>query len=361
MSNDLFHLFGKSSKKILFLFNLSTQQFDYLNNAVEHIWKMDRQAVLESPVRLISHIHPDDRKAIVRRYESLLQEGGSHELEISLKLPDGTRREVKVDAYPLKNAAGALTHIAGEVADVTRLSQYVDYLREYTRRKNSALEIIAHDLRGPLAIVKSIASLLESEHQEKNYEEVGTYTNIILEAYDNCLGIITEIMSDEHLRSSTVYVNIQRFDLVNLARKLMHSFQVAKGVDFLFEVVTDEEKLMVELDEIKLMQVLNNLIANSIKFTPSGGKISLEIIKEHNRLLLKHTDNGIGIPEELQPHIFERYSSLSRKGLRGEPTNGVGLSIVRELVEVQGGKIWAESEGTNHGTTFYLSLPLPNE
>ncbi|WP_161888005.1 PAS domain-containing sensor histidine kinase [Pontibacter russatus] len=361
MNNDLFHQFGASNKKIIFLFNLGTMQFDYLNNAVEHIWKLDRQAVLESPVRLITHVHPDDRKAVARRYGLLLEEGVSHELEFSLKLPDGGRKEVKANAHPLRNAEGELTHIAGDVEDVTKQSQYVDYLREYTRRKDSALEIIAHDLRGPLAIVKGIASLLESEHREKNYEEVSTYTTMILEAYDNCLGIITDVMKDEHLRSPMVYVNPQRFDLVELVRRLMHSFQVAKGMDYRFEVVTEQEKIMVELDEVKLMQVLNNLIANSIKFTADGGGITIELRVENNRLLLLHSDNGIGIPEELQPHIFERYSNMSRIGLRGEPTNGVGLSIVRELVEVQGGKIWVESQGENQGTTFYLSFPLPEE
>jgi len=360
MSNDLFHLFGESSNKILFLFNLSTQQFDYLNKAVEHIWNIDRQAVLESPVRLIANIHADDRKAIVNRYEQLLQEGQRHELEFTLELPDSTRREVKLWANPLKDADGKLTHVAGEVEDVTKQSQYVDYLREYSRRKNSALEIIAHDLRGPLSIVSGITTLLQSEHREQNYAEIDNYTKLILEAYDNCISIITDLLSDEHLTSPTIFVNMQRFELVERVEKLLRSYQVAKGVDYTFELITAEEKVFVELDEVKLMQVLNNLLSNSIKFTAPGGKISIELNKEGNRLLLIHSDNGIGIPEELQPHIFERYSVASRLGLRGEPTNGVGMSIVRELVEIQGGQIWAESKDA-HGTSFFLSFPLPEE
>lgn len=291
----------------------------------------------------------------------MLQEGESHPVEFSLKLPDGSRKEVRADAHPLKNAAGKITHIAGEVEDVSKQSQYVDYLLEYARRKNSALEIIAHDLRGPLSIVKGIASLLESEHQEKNYEEVGTYTNIILGAYDNCLSIITDLLSDEHLKSPTIYMNTQRFEIIGRVQKLLHSYQVAKGMDYIFELVTKEEKIMVELDEVKLMQVLNNLLSNAIKFTAPGGRITIELRKENNHLLILHSDTGIGIPKELQPQIFERYSKLSRIGLRGEPTNGVGLSIVRELVEVQGGQIWIESEGETHGTTFYLRFPLPEE
>lgn len=360
MDNNLFHLFGKSSKKIFFLYNLDSRKFDYLSEAVERIWQVDRELVLVKPRHLIPYIHPDDKKAVYRRFKEMVEEGVAHDVEISLVLPDGSRKEVRIEAYPIHDEAGGRTHIAGEAGDVTKQSEYVDYLREFGHRKNSALEIIAHDLRGPLAIVKSVAALLESDHQEQKYEEVSTYTNIITSAYNNCMSIITDVLQDEHLKSPTIHLNTQRFELIGAVQNLLHSYRVAKGVDYTFELVTGEEKIMVELDEVKLMQVLNNLLSNSIKFTKQGGKISIELKKEDNQLLVVHSDNGVGIPKDLLPHIFERYSKASRPGLRGEPTHGVGMAIVRELVEVQGGKIWAESE-ESQGATFYISFPLADE
>ncbi|GAB3530070.1 hypothetical protein GCM10027443_10200 [Pontibacter brevis] len=360
MENDLFHLFGKSSKKVFFLYNLRTQQFEYLNEAVERIWEVSRELVLTEPKHLFARIHPDDKEAVVKRFREMKEEGTAQEMELSLVLDGDVRKEVKIDAYSVRDQDGNQAHVAGVAEDVTKQSQYIDYLREFSRRKNSALEIIAHDLRGPLSIVKSVSNLLESEHQEKKYDEISTYTNIIAEAYENCLSIITDVLRDEHLQSPTIYVNIQRFDLVEAVQKLLYSYQVANGIEHTFELVAGEEKIMVELDEVKLMQVLNNLLSNSIKFTSPGGRIQIELRKENKRLLVIHSDNGIGIPKELQPHIFERYSRATRKGLRGEPTTGVGLAIVRELVEVQGGKIWVESE-ENQGAAFYLSLPLPDE
>lgn len=359
MNNDLFHLFGKSSKKIFFLFNLSSLQFDYLNEAVERIWEIDRDKILAAPRQLISCIHPDDKNVVVGRFEQIAKEGVAHELEFTLRFSDDSRKEIKVDAYPIKNEEGDVTHVAGEAEDVTKVSQYTDFLREYTRRKDSALEIIAHDLRGPLSIVKGVASLIQSEHLEQKHEEISNYTDIILHAYDNCLELIDNLLKDEHLQSPTIYVKAIRFDIVERVQKLLHSFQVAKGMELKFELHCEEGKIMVELDEVKLMQILNNLISNSIKFTEEGGKVSISIEREGRNLLLKHADNGIGIPKDMQANIFDRYNKTSRKGLHGESSLGVGLYIVRELVEVQGGTIQFESK-ENEGTTFYLRFPLPD-
>ncbi|RDV16721.1 hypothetical protein DXT99_02755 [Pontibacter diazotrophicus] len=360
MDNDLFHLFGKSSKKVFFLFNLDTLRFDYLSEAVSKVWEADRELIVETPELLTSSIHPDDKSAVYRRLEQIIKEGEGREVEFSLTLPGGSQKEIKVEAHPIKNEAGVITHIAGEAEDVTKQSQYVDYLKEYTRRKNSTLEIIAHDLRGPLAIVKGIASLLQSEYDEEKNEEINSYTKIILNAYDNCLELIDNLLSDEHLKSPTIYVNIIRFDVVEKVQKLLNSYRVAKGVEFNFEVKSDEDKIMVELDEVKLMQIINNLVSNSIKFTKVGGNISISIKREGRKLVIAHSDNGIGIPENLQADVFNRYNKTARRGLQGETSIGVGLSIVRDLVEIQGGSISFESE-ENEGTTFFLTFPLPGE
>jgi signal transduction histidine kinase len=360
IDDNLFYLFGKASKKVFFVYNLHTRQFDYLSEAVERIWKTSRDAVQSSPQQLLDSIHPDDRSAITSRFEKLIEEGAPQEVKFSLQLPNDARKEVNVDAYPITDEAGNLIYIAGEAEDITKQSEYLDYLLEFSRRKNTALEMVAHDLLGPLSIVKGITTLLESEHQEQKYEEISTYTEIILNAYDNCLELITEVLSAEHLKSPTIYVNLERFDLVDRVQRLLRSYQIAQGANYTFDLICDEKPLIVELDELKLVQVLNNLLSNSIKFTKPGGKISITLRREGQKLLIIHTDNGIGIPEELQPMVFDRHNRTSREGLRGEPTHGVGMAILRELVEIQGGKIWLESE-ENKGTTYFLSFTLPDE
>src|SRR5690606_36187036 len=111
---------------------------------------------------------------------------------------------------------------------------------------------------------------------------------------------------------------------------------------------------------IKFSQILNNLISNSIKFTPPEGSIRIKAYTDGGELVLEHSDNGIGIPEHLLPVLFERRSGASRVGLRGEESRGLGLSIVRELVELQGGSITVKSR-EQEGTTFTVRLPLSKE
>ena len=115
---------------------------------------------------------------------------------------------------------------------------------------------------------------------------------------------------------------------------------------------------MGELDKVKFSQIINNLITNSIKFTPENGKITIAIDQDESNLLITHSDTGIGIPKALQPYLFDKSSKKAhRTGLQGEGSNGIGLSIIRDLVEVQGGSIWLESE-ENKGTTFNLTFPI---
>ncbi|MHA6249584.1 sensor histidine kinase [Pontibacter sp. CAU 1760] len=360
MDDSLLQKFGDASKKIMFLYHLSDRQFGYLNRAVESICQLSRAQVQSDPLQLLELIAPDDRRAVHRRFRQVVEGGKSVQVEFSLKLPDGVQKEVRIDAWPLHDASGRVTHIAGEVEDVTKQLQYLDYLREYGRRKNSALQLVAHDLRGPLGIMNNIVTLLEQEHLQQNYDTFGTYLDIIKRAYENCQQIITEVLSDEHIKAPFITVNVQRFDVVRLVRQILHSFQVALGEEYHFELAAESPKMMVELDEVKLMQVINNLMSNSVKFTKPGGTIRIEVKTGSGRLNITHADTGIGIPKEMQPYIFDRYSSMARQGLRGEPTNGVGLSIVRELVEIQGGSIRL-MDGQQEGAVFELSFPLPGE
>jgi two-component system sensor histidine kinase VicK len=104
------------------------------------------------------------------------------------------------------------------------------------------------------------------------------------------------------------------------------------------------------------MQVINNLISNAIKFTPDGGRIELAVAQEPGRVLISVADDGIGIPEALQPVLFERFTPARRSGLRGEKTTGLGMSIIKTIVGLHEGRIICQST-ENEGSTFTIELP----
>lgn len=359
MIPSLFDQISQASNKVLFLYNFNNGTFDYLSQAITLICQVDREVILQEPAKLMAFISPDDEEAVKRRLQNV-RSGNTCQIEFTLQLPDNIKKQIKVDAHPVVDESGKVTAVAGIAEDVTEFSQYLDHLLEFGRKKNNVLQVVAHDLQSPLAIIQSVVSLVNMDHAEHNYEELTTYTDILNKAYADCTKLIKEVLLDEHLKSITTPVKKQKFDAVEKIKSSTELFVKSKLIKATLEVIHPQEKVIVELDEMKFTQVINNLITNSIKFTPPEGNVTITISQQGSRLLIKHADTGIGIPEELQQYIFDRNSKAARRGLNGEEPNGIGLAIIKDLVEIQGGQITFESE-ENKGTTFYLTYPLSNK
>ena len=104
------------------------------------------------------------------------------------------------------------------------------------------------------------------------------------------------------------------------------------------------------------MQVLTNLISNALKFTPDMGNISITLTDQDKDILITVRDTGVGIPKDLQPYLFEKFTRAGRPGIKGEPSIGLGMSITKTIIDWHNGQIWFESE-ENKGTTFYIKIP----
>src|SRR5206468_1907545 len=123
-----------------------------------------------------------------------------------------------------------------------------------------------------------------------------------------------------------------------------------------FIINSSVEKLFMHLDSLKFMQVINNLISNAIKFTPDNGVIEIEIQDLNQHALIVVRDNGIGIPADMHPYLFDKFTRARRAGLRGEEPVGLGMSIIKTIVELHKGKIWFTSK-ENEGSSFYIEMP----
>ncbi|MBD1396511.1 HAMP domain-containing histidine kinase [Pontibacter sp. JH31] len=346
---------GQQSKKAFFKYNLSHQHFEVLTDAVAAIWETALDQIRQHPEILLDPLAAEERDALDRHAKQVLA-GTPVETTFRMEI-GGKTKFVCCDVYPIRNEGGAVVAVAGVIEDITQQRRYQDYLTEFAQRKDSMLEMVSHDLSGPLAIVRSVAGLLREEVQNSTKQEVAKFTGIIEDACSNCTNLINDLLSEEHLRSPQVYVNKTRVDLVEAVRKITEPYQQGLLVSQQIELDLPPEPLVMELDQVKFSQILINLISNSIKFTHSDGRIQISVRREGDEMLLEHRDNGIGIPEHLLPHVFDRYTAAGRQGLKGEQSRGLGLSIVRNLVELQGGTIRVESREQG-GTVFFLRLPL---
>lgn len=355
MQSSILEQIGNRSKKAFFLFQLSSNRFEYVNQAAAQIWEIDLPSILENPSVLLTPISLDEQTILRLRLEEV-RKGNPQEITFQINLPDHHTKTIKIDTYPLLTTDKEVYAIAGIAEDISAQAQLEEYLQEFGHKKNSVLEIVAHDLRGPLTVIKGISDLLEQDNQQKIYEEISTYTQLIQRAYEDCFNLINQVLSDEQLRSPTIYVKKERVNVVELVQAVVNNYRMAPNLEVTIEVIAASGKIETILDEVKFLQIINNLISNSIKFTSPGGKITITLQVQNRLLLITHADNGIGIPASLQPFLFERYSRASRPGLKGEKSSGIGLAIVKELVEIQGGQIWFEST-EKQGSTFYLSFP----
>lgn len=346
---------GKQSDKILFQYNLLEKRFDYLSEAFKEVWDQVGERYAADASSLLETVVQEDRPAVHRCWLKLMK--GDHVEETVCVVQADSQRFVRYNAYPLKNTEGEIVAIAGIAEDVTKHRQFLDYLAEFGQRKNSALEMVSHDLRGPLAVVKGITSLLRRDLAENRQEEMVKYTQIIERACTTCTDLINDLLSEEHLQSPHIYVNKTRVDINEQIRNVAEFYQKSQIIKQSIILNLPPAPFVVALDQIKFSQILNNLLSNSIKFTPPTGTITISVYTDGDEVVVEHQDNGIGIPAQIQAGLFTKHRNQGRAGLNGEKSSGLGLTIVRDLVELQGGSISIRSQ-ENEGATFTIRLPL---
>jgi signal transduction histidine kinase len=205
VNENILQQIAKQSKKAFFQYNLLSEEFEVLTEAFEQIWDKDAQRIRKNSKLLYDTIVEDDKPAVDRCWQQL-QKGDPVNQTVRIVQGEQTRF-VNYDAYPLRDVAGKVVAVAGIAEDVTKEREFVDYLSEFGHRKNSMLEMVSHDLRGPLAIVKSVAGLLRQDMSESKMDDIDTYTTIIENACSSCTNLINDLLSEEHLKSPEVHVN----------------------------------------------------------------------------------------------------------------------------------------------------------
>ncbi len=226
-------------------------------------------------------------------------------------------------------------------------------LEQLSKAKTKILGIVAHDLRGPFANIEKMASMLL--HKPMAPEQQTRFFEHILKSCQNSKGLINELleMARYDQEGACLPEPVKLNDLLD-ELKLSWQFQL-KDTRQLF-VQKASEDLWVNLDVEKFRRVLDNLLSNAVKFTQEKGNIMVRPVQQESMIHLEITDDGIGIPEAIRSRLFEPFSGAGRKGLQGEQTVGLGLSIARKLVEMHQGTLELDN-GQEKGTTFRITLP----
>ncbi|WP_461452368.1 ATP-binding protein [Mucilaginibacter sp.] len=221
--------------------------------------------------------------------------------------------------------------------------------------KNQVLGMVAHDLRNPLAAVESTAMIMEMEEVDAETRE---NINIIKESCVKARGIILDLLEAARNDDQSI-VETTQVDLNLFIRKIIDSWKIHNETRNVITFNSTYIPLYVDINKEKFHRVMDNLISNALKFSKENDKVEIQLDKENKVAIIEVKDHGLGIPKDMLPHLFERFSKAGRTGLHGEQSTGLGLSIVKQIVERHKGKIEVKSI-ENQGSTFTIKLPALN-
>ncbi len=273
-------------------------------------------------------------------------------VEGDLKHTSNSTLSVGITYAPLFNERGELRNIIGNVRDITKF-------REAEEAKTTFISVISHELKTPVSVIKGYASTLNRDDVEWDRETVLRGLTVIDEEADKLSELIDNLLDASRLQIGTFTLDFGDVALDQLAERVAEKFRT-QTTRHEIRVEFPPDFPAVSGDERRLGQVLSNLLSNAIKYSPDGGTITLSGAVVSDGVRISVSDQGVGLRPGQQEMIFDRFYRVDNALTRETQGVGLGLYIVRSIIEAHGGRIWAESE-PGQGTTFTFELPLSRE
>ena len=315
-------------------------------------------------------------KLIVDSPESPDGEGGVPETRMIKDLVAGRRDVVEVEARcrhrtgaalwteltisAVRDELGRPVHFVVLMEDVSARMEAREAQRQAFRElervskdKSYFVSVVSHEFRNALTTIQGFGEVLRDE--DFGREQVKEFAGDIFNEAQRLTRMISELLDLERMESGRMTLTVTEFDLNSVAAAVAESFRLTCE-NHTFVLDLDPAVGTVEADSDKITQVLRNLISNAIKYSPSGGAVRIRTSAAGGRVEVSVSDQGVGIPAEALEKVFERYTRLEDAGSRHISGTGLGLPIVRQIVEMHGGRTWVESE-VGAGSTFHVEIP----
>jgi two-component system sensor histidine kinase VicK len=350
----LLHSFLARRSEAHFAYDVAARQVVYVSEAYEQITGDPAAHMAEDWPHLLAAVHPDDwqylRRLVARASPGELIE----DVELRLERRAGTQW-LRVSVQQVADGQGQ-PFLVGAVRDITAEKAVALNAQKFSTKKDATLEILSHDLAGPLALMQQLADQLRHELPNAN-PMTQQLLRLMQRTCQQSTDLIRDFVDGEFLESANVDLKTERADLAAWLGHAMQEYQQSEQLTQLhFEYTPPMQPLYVHFDISKLQQVLNNLVSNAIKFTPDGGRIHVQLERQGAYARITVADTGVGIPMTMHPLLFEKFTKARRPGLRGEKTTGLGMSVIQTIVGLHKGRIWFES-AEGQGTTMYVEVP----
>lgn len=280
------------------------------------------------------------------------------DFEEEIVFDDGTRRHLLGNAVPLRGEGGRPRGAVAAFIDISARKRAEDALREADRRKDDFLAMLSHELRNPLAPIRNAIYILG--RAEPGGDQARRARAVIARQAEHLTRLVDDLLDMTRISRGKVRLRRETLDLGGLVRATVEDHRALfarAGVEL--SAALPEEPLFVHADRTRLAQVLGNLLQNAAKFTPPGGRTRVSLARgDDGRAALRVQDDGIGISAEIVAHLFEPFVQSDRTLDRSGGGLGLGLALVKGLVELHGGAVRAASEGTGRGAEITIDLPI---
>ena len=332
------------------------------NAAAQRMFGYSAEEMIGRSVRLLI---PDDRQHEEDDVLGRITRGQRLEhYETVRRKKDGTLFPVSLTVSPVINDEGVVigaSKIARDITERVRADEerrrLLEMARAANRLKDEFLATLSHELRTPLNAIAGYARMMQAGLLSP--EKQGGAVDTIVRNASSLGQMIEDVLDVSRIVSGRVRLNVQPVEMSTVVREAIETSQPAADARSIrLDVIVDPRGTLVSGDPDRLRQVLWNLCSNAIKFSEKGGRVQVRLERVNSHIELAVSDNGIGISPEFLPHLFERFSQADAGVARLHGGLGLGLAICRHLVELQGGRISAQSGGVGQGSTFRVTLPV---
>ncbi len=369
-SEERFRQIAENIEAVLWIRNVKNGQIEYVSSGSERLWGINSEELMNRETAWSSYIHADD----VERVRRLAKESAADEnldQEYRIILPNGKLHWVRDRAFPVKDRHGKVHRMVGFTVDTTERKHAEEFrarllAREQearaqaelaNRTKDEFLAIVSHELRSPLNAMLGWARVLRSETVDQQTHDHAI--QVIEQSAEMQSRLIEDLLDSARIASGKLRIESRAVNLIPVIQSAIDTVYPSaqsKGIEIGQKL--DLNARIVTGDAERLQQIVWNILTNAVKFTPKGGIIEIGLERRDSRAAIIVRDTGRGIKSEDIPYIFDRFRQADSSNTRRAGGLGLGLSLVKNLVELHGGSITVESEGEGKGSKFTVQLPL---
>jgi PAS domain S-box-containing protein len=311
---------------------------------------------------LLAHVHADDRERVCALATHAFATGVDLDFECRVVWPDASEHWIDVHGSAYISARTserepARRRFLGIIADITLRKLTEATLRDADLRKDEFLATLAHELRNPLAPIRNAVQIMQLSRDEAMHESA---RKLIERQLKQMVHLVDDLLDVSRISQGKVELRLEQVDVADAVLDAIETSRplIDAGRHHLTTKFAPPRALMVNADLTRLCQIVANLLNNAAKYTPEGGHIQVLAERDGTEAVITVQDSGIGLTQDMLPRIFDMFAQVDRSMERAQGGLGIGLALVKRLVEMHGGSVSAASDGPGCGCRFVVRLPL---